>query len=304
MNASAAQCHDTSPDQQLVKAEIVIRTILAAVLMFAVAAKLWAYLARPTAESLPIAAAVIEMMVVVGLLRPTWRTVGYWFALLLFVVFCGVAWQKVLLRQLACPCLGLLAAPPLVMALLDLFVVLGVLAVLRVGPRARVCVAVVSLLAVGGIAVYPQIRPNSNGVTFSRFTSIFGDKPQAVLVPSKWTNNRFPLIDYVHSGDLIANGDWIVMLHSQSCDKCRETAALLSTACRVAMSSSLRPKVVFIDVASTGEYSVDSQMKAYFETGLTTDVDWILTPPILLRIQNGTVIELLDGKSALKLLGT
>lgn len=225
-----------------------------------------------------------------------------------FATFSLYAASKWMVGEESCGCFGSVAVHPLITAAIDLVFLAGFLLVpLPAGvalPPAegvqsevdrRVVAVSRALFAVGGTAGVllsflvllraPAILPIEQGNPLPESGLI-------VLDPEAWTGETFPLFSYIENSTALQTGEWWVALYSHSCGHCLEMLPRLedATASRQIAVLSVPPHAAVDDLILPAGGSLAALR-------LTSSRDWFAATPMLLRLEDGVVVETADRAS-------
>jgi hypothetical protein len=265
-----------------------VRIGVAVLLLTASALKCWQLATEPIVgtgllESRWLLMATVEFELLFGFwllannwARPTWAA-----ALACFALFTCVSLCKAISGHATCGCFGRVAVNPWYTGTLDVAIVLSLL---RWRPKEsffavhRATVVLIVWLAVGIPAAYAM--GSYTDATLSDAGKITADGKVVVLEPERWVGKRFPLLDYIDIGNKLKEGGWTVLLYHWDCPRCKAVMADMIKG---------KSKVVCVEVPP---FEVaEKPATTYIGARLKTDHEWFVATPVILRLVNGSVVE-------------
>ena len=232
----------------------------------------------------------VELAVVaLALLRPRWGFIGF---STLFSVFIVVLVYLVAIGAESCGCFGgALQFPPLAMLAVD-GALFAFMLVARpwssLAPRPAPKLALVAAIAVALAAPWIVVRGAAQPLPAAGWHAPTVLPRYAELSPETWVGasiHTSELAPWIDTRALPGDATWI--LYRIDCDHCRDTLR------RLASEFASDPKVyVLIDMASPGddERRVVDTLPPGEAHSLTESVDWVITPPWILRLEDGVVV--------------
>jgi hypothetical protein len=289
-----------------------VRVALGLLLLTAATLKAWQLatgpvLSRGILDSRWLLVGVVELELLLGLWllagllpRPTWAV-----ALGCFSVFACVSLYKALAGQSSCGCFGRVQVNPWYTCGLDSAVVASLLRWRPdgVAPRASRDPCEVGtgrrplrFGALGILAVFPLAGPAAAymmgsyvDTTLSDAGDITGDGKAVVLDPERWPGKRFPLLPFIDIGGKLEKGEWLVMLYRNDCRKCQQ--ALQDLPRMVCQSHASRVALIEVPPHANPEGPVDCRGVTITWGVLSDTLEWFGETPVVLRLNNGVVVE-------------
>lgn len=283
-----------------------IRSTLASALLIAAVSKAHFRLdaeraARDSTSALALWALIgIELvaggwLVLIGF-RPSWVRAG---AFSLFAAFGAVAAYRVGSGNPSCGCLGGMRVDPLWALLFDVASCLALVQAWNTTGRwsvrftfrqpAFTCLA---MLIAAGLVIGAAERP----AMLAHGAPMPQPAQPLLLEPNKWIGRIFPLLNQIDIGDDLRRGQWIVLLHRRDCGQC---AAVRPEFELLAETRGHRgPQVTFVEIPEaigTRQSSAASDTNGVIVGSLYSDYEWFVETPVVLVLDNGTVIWALEG---------
>jgi hypothetical protein len=106
--------------------------------------------------------------------------------------------------------------------------------------------------------------------------------PVVLIEPENWLGLRWPLLRYIDIGEQLAQGTWNVVLYHPNCAECREVIKELTT-----KGVGEQPRLALIEVPP--HQSTLTSGPRWTHGRLTTEKQWVLTPPVQFALRDGIV---------------
>jgi hypothetical protein len=213
----------------------------------------------------------LEVTLALWLLLGRCRRASRLAAMALFVAFAGAALAKGLLGHDSCGCFGRLPVSPWLTLGIDV-AALGALCLSEnIAPRPslgklRFTGAIAALMAIAGIAAW--------GVNRSAAQS------WQMIDAENWVGKRLPLLSYIDRPEQLVSGSCVAVLYHHDCEACQQVlSSLRSNAVRA----------VFVELPPYGP----SPLRRAMHVRLSDDHQWIAESPLAVRLQEGTVVEVI-----------
>ena len=283
-----------------------VRIVLAIVLLAAAGLKAHQLATEPVVgsgllHSRPLLIAAVEFELFFGLwllagIRPAQTRFA---ALCCFTLFAGVALWKALSGEALCGCFGRVPVNPWYTFALDTFFVVALFysrpslgrvpAETSVRIRIRTAGVVVVWLAVGIPATIAM--GSISAMTLVASGELVGNGSLVVLEPETWVGKPFPLLRHIDIGQLLAKGNWIVVLYHHDCSKCQKAIPKYEQlACELSSrGGGVRMAMVEIPpYGGLGEIARDASSACLWGR-LTDGREWFVATPVELTIETGSV---------------
>jgi hypothetical protein len=151
-----------------------------------------------------------------------------------------------------------------------------------------------------------------------------------VLDPETWAGKIFGLRRYIDIGPQLASGQWTVMLYHANCSHCRETIPVyarlaartsrdregagvgsdhslpdrsLTVAARSReQSGTTGPtrRFALVEMPEYGELDEPADLSACVRGKLSDQREWFAAAPVLVKLDNGRVVDAADGDAAVE----
>lgn len=227
------------------------RFVIAAIVLTAAVAKAWQLATTPPLGEVLLHARWFNILVVeFELLFGTWLIFGLLPKLTrlatigCFSVFAAVSLYKALSREVSCGCFGAIAVNPWLTMCFDMIIVAllvifrptksetlksrGCSAAQPSGEQQKILVILLIWLLFSIPATYMMLSVKEAdtgddlGVVF---TGLDG-KEKFLITPDKWLGKELPLMPHLETTEAlerIKQGEWLVLLYHNDCDKCEKT---------------------------------------------------------------------------------
>ena len=119
-----------------------------------------------------------------------------------------------------------------------------------------------------------------------------------ILRPDEWVGRRLPLFELAKLPGEVESGEWIVILHSRTCDHCREILPeLLNQTRDISVTDSSLVRFALIDIQPGEAMEVD--WPNVVSRSLPASHEWFVSPPVALRIRDEMVVGVCLDKQKL-----
>ena len=241
----------------------------------------------PFAELLRVIAEIIlGLWLISGLEhRTTW-----WLATLTFLAFAGYSAVRFFAGKATCGCFGMVHVHPLYTLVMDLVILAGLVYVkpalnlTKKPSRARPVLAVflaLALTALGGWAIY-YYRP----ATLHSSGKLTGGHGVVHFEPAAWAGKPLPIAPWLHAGDLLNHGHWLLVFYHHDCQVCIHAIAGVEKR----LSPEQLHHLVLIELAPFGALPVNLLPKPVHHLRLGQNRTWhCAITPLLVDVHNGVV---------------
>jgi hypothetical protein len=194
----------------------------------------------------------------------------------------------------SCNCLGVVQAPPWVMAAIDAMVVVA-LVVSRPRNETSVWLARPRVgLAIFGVLLVSMATGVELFVAASR-PSELGDEGAfpatgpVALDLSKWVGRRFPLLRHTDIGNQLATGSWVIVLHRHDCPQCLSAVPEFMTKAYEWRRAGIPIRLALVEVPPFGtEKTENENPEPLCSRGrLSADRSWVVGTPAFCRVDEG-----------------
>ena len=130
--------------------------------------------------------------------------------------------------------------------------------------------------------------------TLSDAGEIIGDGKIVVLEPEKWIGKRFPLLDFIDTGDKLREGKWLVLLYHYGCPKCKEAIRDLP---RISHILGVQ-QVALVEAPPYGDDDEEFNISdlAPIHRHLANTREWFVASPLGLLLDKGVVSDVRQDK--------
>ncbi len=261
-----------------------------------------------------------ELVLGLLLLSGLWRRPVWFLALATFLFFTVVSLYKAISGEASCGCFGVISVWPWYTVALDA----GLVALLLLffprasntgfqppaqkpsRPRLRFATVAAASLVLGAPAMvamvaYEPARLSNDG-------DILGDDQFVLLEPQAWTGLRFPLLKYLavdnepgSTENEVAEGNWAIVLYHNDCGRCRKVLGELEKRASTLSSLDGWPEnVAMVELPPFADQRLSLHTKGWKYGRLSTERDWFVTTPAVIRLQDGEVVAAADSVSDMK----
>jgi hypothetical protein len=224
------------------------------------------------------------------------RKVTWHLALVTFVAFFLFSLYQALSGVQSCGCFGSVAVHPALTVTIDLVILAGLAfgrpRVGRAGTSrgpglggGRLLFAI-ALTVVGGsgmsllasVVFAAQTDPD-NGTSF------------AILEPERWQGTTCPLLGHIDVGPQVTNGNWLLILHRDSCPKCQRLLEQCEDWLQKSQGSDASTRIAYVAVPPSriSAEASSSPGKCLLAGKLDESRTWLIETPVLLRLDDGVV---------------
>jgi len=122
------------------------------------------------------------------------------------------------------------------------------------------------------------------------------------LNSASWLNKPFPLFNEIDGGAQLRTGRWFLMFYHHDCDRCHEAISIYSFWALTASSDKAQPGLAFIAIPPSAPAGEDPVVpsSSYLHLHLRPNHNWIATTPVVVAIEEGKVLVVVDGANAIK----
>jgi hypothetical protein len=121
---------------------------------------------------------------------------------------------------------------------------------------------------------------------------VSGDSSLVILRPAEWIGKRLPLVRMADLPAEVGQGEWLVVLHSRTCDHCRELVPAMIERIDPSPNTTASPRLALVDLApGTPLYQDQPHV---ISRALPDTHQWFVSPPVALRVRDGVVDEVLE----------
>ncbi|MBI3469578.1 MAG: hypothetical protein HY000_41790, partial [Planctomycetes bacterium] len=245
--------------------------------------------------SFTLGVAALEFALAAWLASGVWQSASRYAAVAVFAAFAVVAGTKAALGEADCGCLGDVSLPPWMALSIDI-AVLGALALCfpsgeQDNGRAAVRFSLARFAPVGFCAIiifHGALTAASifaGGRTLAEGLAIRGE--YVIAEPAAWSGRPFALLDYLDIGNELRVGKHTVVFVRPGCPKCE---SLLTEVEREKAARGRASEVVVVAVRQAHGAS-DLPSPSLRVARLTTDYQWVIETPLVVRLENGTVVS-------------
>jgi hypothetical protein len=253
-------------------------------------------------RELTVALSIGELVLAMWLISGFRPQLTRWLSLGFFFVFLVVSSYKAISGEESCACLGEIKVNPWYSAMFNATAI-GVLALWRpdvhkgffvASLTSLTCLVFTFLIIVLGIKRIPL------NATIAEDGEIHGYGNRIAIEPTQWVEGRFPLLGHIDIGPTLSHGQWFVLIYRRNCKACLE---YMPTFERLAEHSSLFPRspqcaIVEVDSISPQESFLPTIGNEILRGRLSTAWNWIVRTPLLIRLSDGKVLEIVDGEDS------
>jgi hypothetical protein len=123
--------------------------------------------------------------------------------------------------------------------------------------------------------------------------SVDPDARFVALKPDTWVGSRLPLLDYVEASADLSRSAWLVVLYRPDCDHCQK---LLPKLVDRLGDGAGGYRLALIDTSSQTEPSSAAALGVVYGR-LPATKQWLVTPPVGIRLVDGQVRKILDRQA-------
>jgi hypothetical protein len=117
---------------------------------------------------------------------------------------------------------------------------------------------------------------------------VSGDSSLVILRPAEWIGKRLPLVRMADLPAEVGQGEWLVVLHSRTCDHCRELVPLMIERIAASPDTTASPRLALVDLApGTPLYQDQPHV---ISRALPDTHQWFVSPPVAVRVRDGVVV--------------
>lgn len=217
-----------------------------------------------------------------------------------FAVFAVYSGGRAIAGHHSCGCFGDFAVNPWITASVDALLAVGLGLSSKLAPgepnRFRIKKVVISsMIGAGILAVvwWPQATTNVGDSGLASLGTASGNL--IVLEPEKWLDQNLVLASYIENGDILLDGEWIIVLYQHGCSTCQ----LAIPRYRESMSGNHTgyPRLALIEVNAADE--VHWSNGGVWESHLLAEYDWSVSTPVVLHVHNAKVFQVETGEDAI-----
>jgi hypothetical protein len=119
--------------------------------------------------------------------------------------------------------------------------------------------------------------------------ALSGTSDSVLIDATIWVDRPFPLLRHIDIGNSLANGRWIVILHRQDCQPCRETIPVFVQLAYEFQSQPNAPRIALIEVPALAQSNRGTQPSGSLclRGTLTEDRDWKVFTPVFFYLEDG-----------------
>jgi dolichol-phosphate mannosyltransferase len=211
-------------------------------------------------------------------------------AVFTFVLYAIYASFLVLTGTSECGCFGRLGVSPWISLSLNLFVLtfwVLMSGTTRGKPNVRlqgVWAAALCITIIGAAATGRSVAQAT--------TAAITGRHYEVLQPQKWLGAQLPIMDAISIGDVLASGEWILVLHNSECASCREIHREFEDIDIPNSPDEGGPRLAFIEVGYKDTpltNPIRAQRRNYEIGWLSPDVNWVAPVPTVISLADGVV---------------
>ena len=230
-----------------------------------------------------------------------------------FSVFAVVVTGKGIVGETSCGCFGRLPTSPWLALTIDLVAVVMLWSVRSLagreitpgaacdqtagrapsqpratGTRAIAAICVWLVTATGcGVAI-----ANSRSGVVEAIGQRIGNT--VVIEPERMVGRPFALGRYIDIGERLARGRWVVVLHRAGCPDCESLLRHSPTLDDACVADGVQLAVVLVPSRHSLAMPLDTPPNSAWGT-LTADLDWFLTTPMIVAVENNRVLDVRCG---------
>jgi hypothetical protein len=249
--------------------------LVGALLCFSAVEKALARSSMPEQRfDIPLAGILVELFFGVWLFVGLYGSLTRTLSVALFICFLGVAAYRHWQGAGSCGCFGDIRVPPMFAAILDCAVLVALLAV-RCSDRVEASRS--RWMSFGLLAVL------GSGALLSLPVLFRSDEEFEEIRLPELVDSRFPYLDDVDIGPLLAKGSWLVLLVQPGCEVCEQEISRCeedARRMRITLAVVQLPSSVLVSPPSRDGRAVGS---------LSRRKRWIVRTPLSFRLDDGVV---------------
>jgi hypothetical protein len=116
---------------------------------------------------------------------------------------------------------------------------------------------------------------------------IIGDSGIVVLEPTLWEGKRFPLLRHIDIGRRLASGTWILLIHRNECEICRQLIPHYVQLAHDLAAQDGQARVALIELPPFKSQSLGLAMDSpCLEGRVSSALQWRMNTPAFLRIRD------------------
>jgi hypothetical protein len=125
--------------------------------------------------------------------------------------------------------------------------------------------------------------------TFSTTRPIDLDRPGglAVLNPSEWVGQPFPLLDRLTAGGQLRHGEWVILFHRRGCPACTFIQDEFANLTKKRHEFDAMPQLACVEIPSDEQSTTSNQSPWCQHLQLQTQRVWMTTTPVCIRLSSG-----------------
>ncbi len=240
-----------------------------------------------------------------------WQRVSLWLATTVcFSVFAPIALGSGLRGSTSCGCFGRVAVSPWWTVAIDVAALVALTIWVPLPPRGhehppdspsrpptlRSLRITSLLLMILGVSLGAFVSPE----LFKAANRLIGSRKVVVLEPELWEGRAFPLLSNIDIGETLRRGRWTVLLYHHDCPKCQAIIRAYEIR-QLPSADAAQWPIALIEVPPYGKagYGKSDPSSPILRGRLDDDEDWFVTTPLLIRIDDGTVVAVVSEPTAL-----
>jgi hypothetical protein len=233
----------------------------------------------------------IELLLALWLLDGWARTTARTIALAFFAALAAVSLRSAYLGHRSCDCFGSIRVRPWVTFGIDVIAVIALLVTPAPGSQVhRRSVYRDVLCCLVGTCLLPMS------------TRLTGQNPGAivpiVVSADSMRGKEFQLLQEIDIAEVLRRGRWKVLLYDPECGLCQEALQSL----KEVLSATSEHAFVTIPIDNHAFAEKLGDVNGALEGHLRSDVKLVGTPPIVIELQEGLVLDVKEGRDAVSFL--
>jgi thiol-disulfide isomerase/thioredoxin len=237
----------------------------------------------------------LELGLAIWLLSGLFRKVAWLLGLIAFAGFIGVTLQKWIIGAESCGCFGMITVKPWITLLFMDVPMFLAFAIFRPKGEKLLPPPWPSLRYFLAIAIPTFILlPTIEYVLITHKPPMVSEKYEVIEV-AKWTNQQWPLLQYVDIADKLQTGDWVVLMYHNDCPNCKEAMPIYEKFYNDLKGNNVDMAFVEMLPYEDGELQLMSADSKVNKGRLGNAKMWYAETPVVVVLRDGLVLKAWDG---------